>query len=215
MTEDLLQKIKDRVLEGESGQVRELCEEALAMGLNPSRVIDEALVPAINEMGQGFERGIYFLPDLVLSADAMQAGTQVLQDALLAAGEQRETTGIVVIGTVAGDIHEIGKNIVVTMLQVAGFEIHDLGVDVPVSRFVEAVRDFRADIVGMSALLTTTIHVQKGVIVALREAGLGGRVKVMVGGAPITPEWATSIGADGYAHNAVAAVDEARRLMGV
>jgi corrinoid protein of di/trimethylamine methyltransferase len=211
--EDLLSRLRDSVIEGEAEQVQELCRTALAEGLEPMRIIDEALVPAIGEVGSGFERGIFFLPDLVLCGEAMQAGTDIVQKALLEAGGHIQSRGTVVMGTVEGDIHEIGKNIVITMLRVNGFTVHDLGVDVPVSRFLAAVRDLRADIVGLSALLTTTVKRQKEIIDSLREAGLAGQVKVLVGGAPITPEWAQSIGADGYGHNAIAAVEEARRLM--
>ena len=173
--------------------------------------IDSGLVPGIREAGRLWDEGEYFLPELVASAQAMKAAMTVFQPALAGAGGER-SLGRIVIGTVEGDIHDIGKTLVATLLSANGFEVYDEGADVPPARFVEKARSVDADLLCASALLTTTMAKQKDLVAAAREAGL--RAKVCVGGAPVTQAWAESIGADGFADNAVAAVALARRLVG-
>jgi corrinoid protein of di/trimethylamine methyltransferase len=168
----------------------------------------------MNVLGDLFARGEVFLPHLVMGGDAMKAAIAVLEPELAKRQQQRRVLGKVVIGTVAGDIHEIGKSLVATMLSANGFQVFDLGVDVPVSTFVEKAREVEADIVGLSALLTTTMLNQGRVIESLQEAGLREKVKVMVGGAPVSQSWAEQIDADGYSENAIGAVALAKELMG-
>ena len=172
-------------------------------------------MPALREVGEGFSNGDLFLPDLMLAARAMQAAMREIEPALKAGGEQRASAGRVVLGTVAGGIHEIGKNLVATLLSANGFEVYDLGVDVAPAAFAAKAAEVGATLVGVSALLTTTMTGQRAVVEALGAAGLRPRVKVMVGGAPVTRAWAEEIGADAYAEDAIAAVDTARRLAGV
>jgi len=169
----------------------------------------------VNYVGEQFAQGEMFLPDLVLAGEAMKAAVAVLEPEMARRGAERKMLGKVVLGTVAGDIHEIGKTLVGTMLASSGFQVYDLGVDVPIGTFVEKVRQVNADIVGLSALLTTTMARQRDVIEALDEAGLRPKVKVMVGGAPVTGSWADEIGADGYSEDAIGAVAVAKRLMGI
>ena len=214
MSHDTLIQISRAVTDGERDTAVAQTGAALAAGIEPLTVIDEALIPGIREAGDRFQCGDYFLPNLIASARAMSASMQLLEPELRSRQQTARRLGTVVIGTVKGDIHEIGKSLVATMLSASGFEVHDLGVDVPVDRFVSAVRDHRATLVGMSALLTTTMGGQQKVIEALEAAGLRSQVKVMVGGAPVSPRWAEKIGADGYAEDAVAAVALARRLVG-
>jgi corrinoid protein of di/trimethylamine methyltransferase len=214
MSHDTLIQISRAVTDGERDTAVAQTSAALAAGIEPLTVIDEALIPDIQQAGDRFQCGDYFLPNLIASARAMSASMQLLEPELRSRQQIARRLGTVVIGTVKGDIHEIGKSLVATMLSASGFEVHDLGVDVPVDRFVSAVRDHQATLVGMSALLTTTMGGQQKVIEALAAAGLRDRVKVMVGGAPVSPRWAEKIGADGYAEDAVAAVALARRLVG-
>jgi corrinoid protein of di/trimethylamine methyltransferase len=212
---EILKQLQETVIAGEPESARELATQALEAGNAPLEAIDQALSPGMQIVGDKYECGDYFIPDLVMAAEAMKAAMEVLEPELMARQEQRQVAGTVVIGTVEGDIHEIGKSLVATMLNAAGFEVHDLGVDVPASRFVEQVRTTEANIVGLSALLTTTMRNQEVVIEALKEAGLRERVKVVVGGAPASPEWAETIGADGYAENANEAVGVVRQLLEV
>ena len=163
-------------------------------------------------VGERFESGEYFLPDLLLGAKAMEAGIAIVEPML--EGTNREFVGRVLMGTVHGDLHSIGKNIVIMMLKSAGFEVFDLGVDVPTSAFIEKIRKLNPDIVGISALLTTTVGCQKEIIESLKEEGLRDSVKIMIGGAPINQNWADQIGADGYAEDASSAAKLAKRLMG-
>jgi methylmalonyl-CoA mutase cobalamin-binding domain/chain len=167
----------------------------------------------VDEVGRGFGCGDMFLPDLVRAGAAMKAATKVLEPEMLRRGSSRESAGTVVLGTIKGDIHEIGKNLVGTMFTSSGFQVHDLGVDVPVETFAAKAKEVSADIVGVSALLTTTMANQRKVIEALDKAGLRPKVKVLVGGAPVTRGWASEIGADGYAEDAVGAVKVARELL--
>jgi corrinoid protein of di/trimethylamine methyltransferase len=212
---DVLNQLREAIITGEPEQARELATQALAADIAPLDTIDQALNPGMQIVGDRYECGDYFIPDLMMAAEAMKAAMEQLEPELMARQEQRQILGTVVIGTVEGDIHEIGKSLVATMLGAAGFQVHDLGVDVPVERFVEQVKATDANVVGLSALLTTTMRNQEAVIEALKEAGLREGVKVVIGGAPASPEWAQTIGADGYAENANEAVGVVKQLMEV
>jgi corrinoid protein of di/trimethylamine methyltransferase len=212
MSTDLLAQITASLVAGDPDAVVDGTRKAIAAGLEPLAIIDGGLVPGMRIVGEKYSTGEYFLPNLIVSASGMKQAMAVLEPELKARRQQLKSAGGVVIGTVRGDIHEIGKSLVATMLSANGFEVHDLGVDVPVEKFVETVKQTGAVLVGLSALLTTTMGGQKTVVEALRTAGLRDRVKVMVGGAPVTQKWASEIGADGYAQDAVAAVDLATRL---
>ncbi len=214
MSRQLLEKITTSIVDGEPDATVETTEQALAAGLEPMTILDEGLVPGMKIVGQKFSDGEYFLPNLIVAAAGMKRAMAALEPELRARHQALKAAGTVVIGTVQGDIHEIGKTLVATMLSANGFEVHDLGVDVPVEQFVEKARETGAQIVGLSALLTTTMTVQRSVVDALRAAGLRERVKVMVGGAPVSRQWADEIGADGFAEDAVGAVQLAARLVG-
>jgi trimethylamine corrinoid protein len=212
---DVLNQLQEAVIAGDPERARELAAQALAASIAPLDAIDQALNPGMQIVGDRYECGDYFIPDLMMAAEAMKAAMEELEPELTARQEQRQILGTVVIGTVEGDIHEIGKSLVATMLGAAGFQVHDLGVDVPVSRFVEQVKATNANVVGLSALLTTTMRNQEVVIEALKEAGLREGVKVVIGGAPASPEWAETIGADAYAENANEAVGVVKQLLEV
>ncbi|HSP91115.1 MAG TPA: corrinoid protein [Vicinamibacterales bacterium] len=204
--------LRQAVIDGQAGAAAAATRQALAAGLPPRRLVDEALIPAMDEAGRLFECGEFFVPELLVAARALKASQALLTP--LMAGSESATAGRIAIGTVKGDMHDIGKNLVVALLQGGGFEVIDLGADVPPERFVAAVADAGADIVGLSALLTTTMLQMKSTVQALEQAGMRGAVKVIVGGAPVTQRFADEIGADGFADNAAAAVALARRLMG-
>ena len=210
-----LEQLQEAIIKGIPDQARELATQTLESGVAPLTAIEQALNPGMQIVGDKYESGEYFIPDLVMSAEAMKAAMEVFEPELMARQEQRQVLGTVVIGTVAGDIHEIGKSLVATMLSAAGFQVHDLGVDVPADKFVKQVQETGANVVGLSALLTTTMRNQEVVIEALKEAGLRDQVKVVIGGAPASTEWAQTIGADGYAENANEAVGVVRQLLGV
>lgn len=205
-----LRTLHDAILEGNAKQAAALTQEALAEGLAPLDIIHQAMVPAMDEVGRRFECEEYFVPELLLSARAMKAALEPVRPLLVASGIQ--PAGRVVIGTVKGDLHDIGKNLVAALLEGGGFEVIDLGADVPAQKFVEAVQSSGAGIVALSALLTVTMPSMKSTIEALAHAGVRSRVKVIVGGAPVTQQFADQIGADGYSENATAAVALARRL---
>jgi corrinoid protein of di/trimethylamine methyltransferase len=214
MTETQFQAMRQAVVDGDADAAEAAAKAAIEAGIPPLAAIDEGFMPGMQEVGAGFAAGDLFLPDMMLAARAMQRALGVLEPELKKAAIERTVAGRVVIGTVAGDIHEIGKNLVGMLLSTSGFEVHDLGVNVAPERFVEAAREHDADIVGLSALLTTTMTGQRTVIEALTAAGLRPPVKVMVGGAPVTGQWATDIGADGYSEDAMGAVELAKRLVG-
>lgn len=211
---ELLSQISQSLVDGDPDASFELTQQALAVGLEPLTIIREGLMPGMNIVGDYFARGDYFLPDLIIAADGMKRAMELLEPELTARQQALETPGVVVMGTVKGDIHEIGKSLVATMLSANGFKVHDLGVDVPIATFVAKVKETGATLVGLSALLTTTMTMQREVIKALVAEGLREQVKVMVGGAPVTRGWAEEIGADGYAEDAMGAVALARRLVG-
>jgi 5-methyltetrahydrofolate--homocysteine methyltransferase len=212
MEEELL-KISEAVKTGDAEQAVELAQEALRAGIDPVRIINEALSKALKEVGELFERGEYFLPDMIAGAQAATSVSAILQQQIIQQGRKTEGIGRVLIGTVQGDIHSIGKDIVSIMMRAAGFEVIDLGVDVSAQRFLEKVGEARPHLVGMSALLTSTMDVQREVIDRLEESGLRSNVKVMVGGAPVTESWAKQIRADAYAADAVDAIRKTKLMM--
>jgi corrinoid protein of di/trimethylamine methyltransferase len=213
MSEDLLPQIRDSVVHGKAPEAIAQTQRALDAGLEPLVIIDKGLKPGMDIVGEKFSSGEYFIPHLVLAGKAMKAAMAILEPQLKTRGEGASSSGSAVIGTVKGDIHEIGKSLVGIMLAAEGFEVHDLGVDVPVEAVIAKVRETGARLVGLSALLTTTMVTQRKVIQALDEAGLRPEVKVLVGGAPVSREWAREIGADGYAEDARGAVAEAKRVL--
>ncbi len=207
---DVLHEIHDAVMEGNSATVHAKIEEAVAAGV-PAHATIEAMSQAMAEVGGLFETGEYFVPEMLIAARAMQAGMQQLKPLLVEADVK--TAGVVVAGTVKGDLHEIGKNLVCMMLECAGFRVIDLGMDVAPEKFVEAVRENHPDVMAMSALLTTTMPNMGKTVEALREAGLREQVKVLVGGAPLTDAYAQALGADGYAKDASQAVKVAKSFL--
>lgn len=212
MSDEMYQKLAQAVIDGEPEDAEALAKQALDQGLDPLTCINEGLTKGIQKVGELFASGEYFLPELIIGAEAMKQALAVLEPAMV--GDQsREVVGRVVLGTVEGDMHEIGKTLVGTMLTANGFQVYDIGVDRTAADFVQAVRENEADIVGASALLTTTMLQQKKLIEALEEANLRDKVQVMVGGAPVTESFATEIGANGYAEDAISAVDLAFRLI--
>ncbi len=215
MSEELFKKMAQAVIDGEAEDARTLAQQVLDEGVDPLEAINKGFTAGMDVVGELYSTGEYFLPDLIMGGEAMKAALAILEPALKAAGQAREVLGKVVLGTVKGDIHEIGKSLVGSMLSANGFEVFDLGIDVESEAFVAKAREYDADIVALSALLTTTMLHQRDVIEHLSEAGLRDRVKVMVGGSPVTPDWADRIGADGFAEDAASAVVVAKRLMGV
>lgn len=212
MSDEMYQKLAQAVIDGEPEDAEALAKQALDQGLDPLTCINEGLTKGIQKVGELFASGEYFLPELIIGAEAMKQALAVLEPAMV--GDQsREVVGRVVLGTVEGDMHEIGKTLVGTMLTANGFQVYDIGVDRTAADFVQAVRENEADIVGASALLTTTMLQQKKLIEALEEANLRDKVQVMVGGAPVTESFAAEIGANGYAEDAISAVDLAFRLI--
>jgi|UniRef100_A0A7C4L0Z1 5-methyltetrahydrofolate--homocysteine methyltransferase len=211
--QSLLSSIYQAILEGDQLAAREAVQRALEQDVEAEIILKQAMMPAMEQVGLLFEEGEYFVPEMLVAARAMQSGLSLLKPKLVQADVT--PTGKVVAGTVKGDLHDIGKNLVCMMLEGAAFEIIDLGTDVPPERFVEAVRSSGAQLVALSALLTTTMPNMKNTIEALQQAGLRGQVKVMVGGAPVTETFARQIGADGYAPDASRAVMLAKSLMGI
>ncbi len=207
---DLFEAMKQSVLDGDAESAGRLAGEAVGAGVPALDAIEQGFVPGIREAGRLWEEGEFFLPELVTAAEAMKSAMKVLQP-VLGKGAGRQSAGTAVIGTIEGDIHDIGKTLVATMLSANGFTVIDEGVDVPVARFVERAREMNADLVCASALLTTTMASQRNLIEAVRKHAP--KVRVMVGGAPVTAEWAREIGADGFSDNAVSAVEVARRLV--
>jgi len=206
-----LKALYDAILTGDAKTAVAVTKEALAEQMDPQELIQKSMIPAMNEAGKRFECEEYFVPELLLAARAMKGSLELLRPLLAERGA--EPTGRVIIGTVKGDLHDIGKNLVASMLEGGGFEVVDLGADVAAEKFVEAVRERKPNLVCMSALLTVTMPSMKTTIQALEAAGIRDQVKVMVGGAPVTAQYATEIGADGYADNASSAVAKARELI--
>lgn len=215
MSEELYKKMAQSIIDGDSDTSAALAKEAITIGLHPLDAITKGFVIGVNTVGDAFERGEAFLPELVMAGEAMKAAVAILDPELQKLGTQRKMLGKVVIATVEGDIHEIGKSLVATMLGASGFEVYDLGVDAPSEKIIGKALEVNADIIAMSALLTTTMVRQKEVIEELEKEGLRSKFKVMVGGAPITRDWVKTIGADGYSEDAVGAVAIAKQLLGV
>jgi 5-methyltetrahydrofolate--homocysteine methyltransferase len=207
-----LKPLYDAIVAGDAKTARATTELALKEGIEPLKLVMDHMAPAMSEVGRRFECNDYFVPELLLSARAMKSGMELIRPLLVASGAQ--PVGRVAIGTVKGDLHDIGKNLVAAMLEGGGFEIIDLGVNVTPEQFVNAVKEKNANVVALSALLTTTMPSMKTTIDALQQAGVRQQVKVLIGGAPITQKYANDIGADGYSDNAAEAVSLAKRCLG-
>ena len=206
-----LKQLHDAVLSGDAKTAKSVTEEALAAGVEPLKLVQEYMVPAMAEVGRRFECNEYFVPELLLSARAMKGALELIKPLLAASGTQ--PVGRVAIGTVKGDLHDIGKNLVAAMLEGGGYEIIDLGVNVTPEQFVAAVKEKNANIVAMSALLTTTMPSMRTTVDALKSAGVREKVKILIGGAPITQRYAEEIGADGFAESAAGAVGLAKKVV--
>jgi len=209
--EEIIQGLYDETLIGNAPEVKDLVNAGLADGLDPERMLYEGLIPSLEEVGARFERGDYFVPEMLIAARAMQGALDILRPLLAESGNTG--LGTFLMGTVKGDVHDIGKNLCNIMLEGAGFTVIDLGVNVAPERFVEQIEERNPDIVGFSAFLTTTMPMFKANINAIQKAGLRDRVIVMVGGAPVTQEYADAVGADGYSADASSAVKKARELL--
>lgn len=210
--EEWLAPLMQSVIEGQVSRTVELTRAAIDTGVPPGQILNQALIPAMNEVGRLMESNEYYIPEVLVSAKATKQALEILKP-LMAEAINARPLGTVVIGTVSGDLHDIGKNLVAIMLEGSGFKVIDLGVDVPPERFVEAAKGNRANLVAMSALLTTTMLNMRRVVQALAEAGLRDQVRVIIGGAPVEAKFATEIGADGYAPNAAAGAKLASRLL--
>jgi 5-methyltetrahydrofolate--homocysteine methyltransferase len=206
-----LKPLYDAILTGDAKTAKSTTEQALAAGMDPGKLVHDYMVPAMGEVGRRFECNEFFVPELLLAARAMKAALELVRPLLVAGGVQ--PSGRVAIGTVKGDLHDIGKNLVAAMLEGGGFEIIDLGVNVVPEKFVAAVKDRGVQIVALSALLTTTMPSMKSTIDALKQAGIRGKVKVLIGGAPVTQKYADEIGADGYSESAAGAPALARQVL--
>ena len=209
---DIYEELSQSVITGNLEGIKKLTQQALDQGSKAKDVLDKGLLPGMDVVGQRFKTGEMFMPEVIYSAKTMHAAMGVLKPRLM--GDDVQGSGVLVIGTVEGDLHDIGKNLVAMMMEGAGFTVIDLGTSVKSQTFVDAVREHKPKIVGMSALLTTTMPKMKETIDALKEAGLRDRVKVMIGGAPVTEEFMSRIGADGHGINAGAAVENAKKLVG-
>jgi len=215
MENELFQKMAQSVLDGDSDTASALAKEAVDAGIDPLEAITKGFVTGVNKVGESFACGQAFLPELVMAGEAMKAAVAALEPEMQKRGVQRTMLGKVVLATVEGDIHEIGKSLVGTMLSASGFQVYDLGVDVPAARIIAKVKEVDADIVGLSALLTTTMVKQKEVIDELDKLGLRKKVKIMVGGAPVTRDWVQKIEADGFSEDAIGAVAVAKQILGL
>lgn len=214
MTQELFEAMAQSIIDGDSEVAESLAKQAIAAGIDPLEAINQGFVVGVNYVGSEFACGNAFLPELVMAGEAMKVAVSTLEPEMARRGTARQVLGTVVLGTIQGDIHDIGKTLVGTMLSAAGFQVFDLGVDVPVEKLVSKAREVNADIIGVSALLTTTMVRQRDVVEALDDMGLRPRIKVMVGGAPVTSEWVAEIGADGTSEDAIGAVRVAKKLVG-
>jgi trimethylamine corrinoid protein len=212
--EEIVQQLRKAIEEYDVDQAKLLSQEAIKARMDPVDVIRNGPAKVLKEIGDKFARGELFLPELVAAGQAGEASIAVLNEEITRSSQSRKGLGNYLIGTVSGDVHSIGKNIVATMLRVAGFDVVDLGVDVPSDVFVQKVKELKPELLGLSALLTTTMDEQRKIIIRLKEAGLRDKVKVMVGGAPVSPEWSKEIGADAVGLDAQDAVEKALKLLG-
>ena len=212
MTSEVYETAIEAVVKGDGALATETAKKGLSEGIDPLELLNQGFIPGINKVGDLFDVGQLFLPELILSARAMQNATDIVNAAI--PESDRQVQGRFLIGTVEGDVHDIGKTIVISLLKANGFEVKDLGRDVSTARFIQEAQDFKADIIGSSSLLTTTMPAQKKLEDELKKAGLKERYKTMVGGAPVTQRWANRIGADAYAENAAACVRAAKELVG-
>lgn len=215
MSTELFEKMAQSIIDGDSDVAEALAKQAIETGIDPLEAITKGFVLGVNQVGDSFSRGDAFLPELVMAGEAMKVAVSTLEPEMARRGTARQVFGKVVLATVEGDIHEIGKTLVGTLLSASGFQVYDLGVDVSAARIIEKVREVNANIVALSALLTTTMVKQGEVIETLKKEGLRSSVKVMVGGAPVTREWVQKISADGYSEDAIGAVNVAKQLVGV
>jgi len=206
-----LDELAEALINGNADKVKELTQAALRSGIQPLDIINKGLIVGMDEVGRCFKANEFYIPEVLIAARAMHAGMDIVKP-LLSEGAM-ESRGVVVMGTVKGDLHDIGKNLVSMMLEGAGFEVIDLGIDAHPARFVAAIKEHEPDVIGMSALLTTTMRAMETTLEALAEAGLRDKVKVIIGGAPVTQKYADEIGADGYASDASTAVDVTRALL--
>jgi corrinoid protein of di/trimethylamine methyltransferase len=214
MKEEILSRLMNAVLNYDVDEAVKAAKEAVEKGVDPVDAIEEGLAKGVRIVGERFGAGEVFLTELAIAAEAMKQAVAVLEPVISKSAKEKKTLGKVVIGTVEGDIHDIGKSIVGTMLMVAGFEVVDLGVDVPTEKFVEKAKEVKPEIVGLSALMTTTMVKMADVIKALEREGLREKVKVIIGGAPTSKEWAEEIGADGHGGDAMEAVEVTKKLIG-
>ena len=211
MSAEIFESAIDVIVRGNAQEALEVAEKGLGEGIDPIELINKGFIPGINKVGDLFGSGRLFLPELVMSANAMERATELINESI--PSDQEKTQGRVVIATVEGDVHDIGKTIVVSLLKANGFEVNDLGRDVAMAKLIEEADKFEADIIGTSALLTTTMGAQKQLEEELKETGLKDRFKTMVGGAPVTQRWANRIGADAFAEDAIEAVKKAKALL--
>jgi corrinoid protein of di/trimethylamine methyltransferase len=212
--EKLFQDMTQSIIDGEDEIAAALAQQSIDLGIDPLDAINKGFVLGVNHVGDEFSCGNAFLPELVMAGEAMKAAIAVLEPELNRRGTKRDILGKIVIATVEGDIHDIGKTLVGTMMAAAGFEVFDLGVDVPITEIVHKAREVDADLIGVSALLTTTMVKQRDVVEAVDDLGLADKVHVMVGGAPVTRDWMEEIGADGYSEDAIGAIAVAKDLLG-
>ncbi len=211
--QEILDELYEHVLDGQAPPAVELTQEGLALGMGPMVLLFDAMIPALEEVGRLFEIGDYFVPEMLIAARAMSGSMDILKPLIAAAGAK--PVGTFVMGTVKGDIHDIGKNLCNIMLEGAGFQVIDIGVNVPPEKFVEAIQEHQPQAVGMSAFLTTTMPMFKTTIEAISEAGLRDQVKILVGGAPVNQEYCDTVGADGFAQDASSTVRLTKKLIGI
>lgn len=209
----LIEEIRDTLVVGNAPKIKELSQQALSQGINALDILNDGLVKGMQIVSDKWKAGEYYIPNVLIAARAMKGGMEIIKPKLIEGNYKAK--GVAVAGTVKGDLHDIGKNLVVMMLEGAGFEVVDLGTDVPADKFVQAAREKKADIIMMSALLTTTMLAMKDVVKALKDSDLQGKVKTMIGGAPVTQKFAEEIGADGYAADGSSAVEKAKGLLGI
>jgi corrinoid protein of di/trimethylamine methyltransferase len=211
--EQILENLATAILEGDQDKARENAQEALASQIDPLEAVEQGLSKGMAVVGGQFESGEAYLPDLLIATEVFKAAMEILQPEIKAQKKQMEKKGTVLVGTVKGDMHNIGKNIVVTILETNGYDVVDIGVDSSTLKFIEEAGKARADVIALSSLMTTTMPAQREVIETLKEMGLRDQYRVIVGGGPVNPEWADEIGADGYGESAIQAVELVRRLL--